>query len=37
MPPTALVPAIKAPIEGSLLTQSTVDVYVAAIIELWRL
>jgi hypothetical protein len=37
MPPAALVPAIEAPIEGSLLIQSTVDAYIAAIIELWRL
>jgi hypothetical protein len=37
MSPAALVPAIEAPMEGSLLTQSTVDAYVAAVIELWRL
>jgi hypothetical protein len=34
MSPAALVLAIAAPIEGSLLTQSTVDAYVAAIMEL---
>jgi hypothetical protein len=37
MSPAALVPAIAAPIERSLLTQSTVDAYVATVIELWRL
>jgi hypothetical protein len=34
MPPAALVPAIEAPMEGSLLTRSTVDAYIAAIMEL---
>jgi hypothetical protein len=40
VPPTALAPATEvpaAPDEGSLLTKSTVDAYVAAVIELWRL
>ena len=38
--PTALAPMIaKAPkgAKGSLLTRGTIDTYVAAIIELWRL
>jgi hypothetical protein len=38
--PAALAPATEAlvaPDEGSLLTKSTVDAYIAAVIELWRL
>jgi hypothetical protein len=34
MSPAALVPAIEAPIKGSLLTRSTIDAYVTAVIEL---
>jgi hypothetical protein len=34
MPPAALVPAIEALIEGSLLIRSIIDAYVAAVIEL---
>ena len=41
VPPAALAPAADAeaevPAEGSLLTRSTVDAYVAAVMELWRL
>ena len=37
VPPVALAPATEAPTEGSLLTRSTVDAYVAAVMELWRL
>jgi hypothetical protein len=43
VPPIALAPAIEAPPtasnsnEGSLLTKSTVDAYIAAVIELWRI
>jgi hypothetical protein len=40
VPPLALAPAVEAtmaPPEGSLLTKSTVDAYVAAVIKLWRL
>jgi hypothetical protein len=34
VPPAALVPAIEAAPEGSLFTKSTVDAYIAAVIEL---
>jgi hypothetical protein len=37
VPPAALAPAIEAAPEGSLFTKSTVDAYIAAVIELWRL
>jgi hypothetical protein len=40
VPPAALAPpaaAIDADEEGSLLTKSTVDAYIAAVLELWRL
>jgi len=37
VPPAALIPAIEASLEGSLYTKSTVDAYIAAVIELWRL
>ena len=40
VPPAALARAAGAPAasdEGSLLTKSTVDAYIAAVIELWRL
>jgi hypothetical protein len=40
VPPAALAPAMEAPAalaEGSLLTKGTVDAYIAAVIELWRL
>jgi hypothetical protein len=39
VPPTALAPATgaaAAPAKGSLLTKSTVDAYIAAVIECWR-
>ena len=39
VPPAALAPTTNAPTavdEGSLLTRSTVDAYIAAVIELWR-
>jgi hypothetical protein len=36
MPPAALAPATEAP-KGSLLTRGTIDAYIAAVIELWRL
>jgi hypothetical protein len=39
VPPAALAPTTDAPTavdEGSLLTRSTVDAYIAAVIELWR-
>jgi hypothetical protein len=34
VPPAALIPAVEASLEGSLYTKSTVDAYIAAIIEL---
>ncbi|KAG7120277.1 hypothetical protein HYQ44_004773 [Verticillium longisporum] len=34
VPPTALAPATTDPAQGSLLTKSTVDAYIAAVIEL---
>ena len=40
VPPTALAPtteALAAADEGSLLTKGTVEAYIAAVIELWRL
>ena len=39
VPPAALAPAVVGPTEteGSLLTRGTVDAYIAAVIELWRL
>ena len=40
VPPAALAQAAEvpaAPDEGSLLTKSTIDAYIAAVIELWRL
>jgi hypothetical protein len=39
VPPTSLVPTEEAAegAEGTLLTKGTVDAYIAAVIELWRL
>ncbi|RKK06602.1 hypothetical protein BFJ65_g18500 [Fusarium oxysporum f. sp. cepae] len=37
VPPTALAPAAADLSEGSLLTKGTIDAYIAAVIELWRL
>uniref|UniRef100_A0A0D2YIG7 High-osmolarity-induced transcription protein 1 n=1 Tax=Fusarium oxysporum (strain Fo5176) TaxID=660025 RepID=A0A0D2YIG7_FUSOF len=37
VPPTALAPAAADLAEGSLLTRGTIDAYIAAVIELWRL
>jgi hypothetical protein len=37
VPPTALAPAAADLAEGSLLTKGTIDAYIAAVIELWRL
>ncbi|KAG6996259.1 hypothetical protein FocnCong_v013425 [Fusarium oxysporum f. sp. conglutinans] len=37
VPPTALAPAAADLTEGSLLTRGTIDAYIAAVIELWRL
>ncbi|KAH7461576.1 hypothetical protein FOMA001_g19032 [Fusarium oxysporum f. sp. matthiolae] len=37
VPPTALAPAAAGLAEGSLLTRGTIDAYIAAVIELWRL
>jgi hypothetical protein len=37
VPPAALALAVEAAPEGSLFTKSTVDAYIAAVIELWRL
>ncbi|KAM5344532.1 hypothetical protein ACJ41O_013068 [Fusarium nematophilum] len=37
VPPTALAPAAEDLTEGSLLTRGTIDAYIAAVIELWRL
>ena len=40
VPPAALAPALDAPAapsKGSLLTKGTVNAYIAAVIELWRL
>jgi Centromere DNA-binding protein complex CBF3 subunit, domain 2/Transcriptional activator of glycolytic enzymes len=40
VPPAALAPATEAPTDaakGSLLTRGTIDAYIAAVIELWRL
>ena len=36
LPVALLVPTTKAP-KGSLLTRGTIDAYIAAVIELWRL
>ena len=36
VPPAALAPAVNVK-EGSLFTKGTVDAYIAAVIELWRL
>ncbi|KAF6527764.1 hypothetical protein HZS61_008066 [Fusarium oxysporum f. sp. conglutinans] len=37
VPPMALAPAAADLAEGSLLTRGTIDAYIAAVIELWRL
>jgi len=37
VPPVALAPALEAGAKGTLFTKSTVDAYIAAVIELWRL
>jgi hypothetical protein len=37
VPPAALALAIESALEGSLFTKSTIDAYIAAVIELWRL
>ncbi|RKK08421.1 hypothetical protein BFJ66_g16708 [Fusarium oxysporum f. sp. cepae] len=37
VPPTALAPAAADLAEGSLLTRGTIDAYIGAVIELWRL
>ncbi|KAF6527928.1 hypothetical protein HZS61_008390 [Fusarium oxysporum f. sp. conglutinans] len=37
VPPTALAPAAADLAEGSLLTKGTIDAYIAAVVELWRL
>ncbi|KAF5702735.1 high-osmolarity-induced transcription factor [Fusarium mundagurra] len=37
VPPTALAPAAADLAEGSLLMRGTIDAYIAAVIELWRL
>ena len=37
MPPVALAPVTKEAPKGSLLTRGTIDAYIAAVIELWRL
>ena len=37
MPPAALSQAVGTALEGTLYTKGTVDAYIAAVIELWRL
>jgi len=37
MPPAALSQAVGTALEGTLYTKGTVDAYITAVIELWRL